>query len=181
MWKKPLSFHLQFSITIHTEYFTSDTSGYQMCGGFSPTPSSSPRHQLRVLQWSSILTLRRAKFSPTSLHLPHSHFRCQSQAGDPQPPWVQLICQSNSLNPNKYLCALINLLQDVIKNTDTQGEVWLLSHGVGVHHPLSTWMCSLTWKLSQLHASWIFMEASFSREVGNRADNSRLLIMWSLW
>ena len=55
---------------------------------WSGVPLPSPR----VLQWSSILTLRRSKFSPTSLHPPHSHFRCQSPAGDPQPPWVQLIC-----------------------------------------------------------------------------------------
>lgn len=51
----------------HTESFTPDTSGRQMCGNFPP-PSNSLWHQLSALQLNSVLTLStQRRFRPHRL------------------------------------------------------------------------------------------------------------------
>lgn len=112
--------------------------------------------------------------------------------------------------PGKQLLMFTNLLKDMLKDTDkqprrdTEGEVWegpkyrsFCSYEIGVHHPLSTWMCSPTLKLPKLYTIGIFMEASSYKhdylltpfptprptlENGGGAKNIKLLILaLSFW
>lgn len=50
----PMSF-FPLCLYLHREHFTSDASGHQMCGGFSP-PSNCLGHQLGALKFNASLT-----------------------------------------------------------------------------------------------------------------------------